>query len=176
MDEIKNRDKLFKKFKKSKLYIEKDIYDVAKCKVRKMVFNKKRSFFENKLSESIGKPKDLWKALKLLGLPHKFCFCKVSALEINNTVEHDGNSVLGSLKNYYSTLAENLVKLLPKARNKYSFNTVTKYYAHMIQGYHFNLTSLSKNLILTILESTRVSKVAGLDSLSGCFVKDGAYF
>ena len=86
-------------FKKSKLHIENNIYNVARYKVRKMVFNKKRSFFDNKLSESIGKPRDLWKALKSLGLPHKFSSCKVSAWKINNTVEHDGNSVLKSLKN-----------------------------------------------------------------------------
>ena len=67
-DEIKNRDKLFKKFKKSKLHIDKDIYNVARYKVRKMIFDKNRSFFEKKLSESIGKPKDLWKSLKSLGL------------------------------------------------------------------------------------------------------------
>ena len=42
VDEIKNCDKLFKKFKKSKLLIDKDIYNVARYKVRKMVFNKKR--------------------------------------------------------------------------------------------------------------------------------------
>ena len=28
-----------------------------------MIFNKKRLFLEKKFSESIGKPKDLWKAL-----------------------------------------------------------------------------------------------------------------
>ena len=79
-DEIKNRDKLFKKFKNSKLHIDKDIYNVARDKVRKMIFNKNRSFFEKKLSESIGTPKDLWKALKSLGLPNKIPSCEVSAL------------------------------------------------------------------------------------------------
>ena len=44
-DEIKNRDKLFKKFKKSKLHIDKDIYNAARYKVRKMIINKMRSFF-----------------------------------------------------------------------------------------------------------------------------------
>ena len=39
-DEIKNRGKLFKKFTKSKLQ---DIYNAARYKVRKMIFNKKRS-------------------------------------------------------------------------------------------------------------------------------------
>ena len=125
-DEIKNRDKLFKKFKKSKLHIDKDIYNAVRYKVRKMIFDKKRSFFEKELSESIGKPKDLWKELKSLGLPHKISSCEVIALKINNTVEHDANLILEGFKNYYSTLAENLVNMLPKAPNKYSINTVIK--------------------------------------------------
>ena len=65
--------------------------------------------------------------------------------------------------------------MLPKAPNKYSINTIIKYYEH-IQGSHFNLASVSKNSILTILKSTQVSKAAGLDSLSGWFLKDGAKF
>ena len=79
-DEIKNRDKLFKKFKNSKLHIDKDIYNVARDKIRKMIFNKNRSFFEKKLSESIGTPRDLWKTLKSLGLSNKIPSCEVSAL------------------------------------------------------------------------------------------------
>ena len=41
----------------------------------------------------------------------------------------------------------------------------------MIQGSHFNLTSVSKNSSLTILKSTQVAKAAGLDGLSGRFLK-----
>ena len=48
-DEIKNQDKLFKKFKKSKLHIQKDIYNAASYKVRQMIFNKMRSFCEKKI-------------------------------------------------------------------------------------------------------------------------------
>ena len=109
-----------------------------------MIFNKKRSLFEKKLSESIGKPKDLWKALKSLGLPNKISSCEVSALKINNTVEHDANSILEGFKNYCSTQAENLVNVLPKVPNKYCINTVIKYYEHMIQTSHFNFASVSK--------------------------------
>ena len=47
-DEIKNRDKLFKKLKKSKLQIDKDIYNAARNEVRKMIFNKKNFFWEKK--------------------------------------------------------------------------------------------------------------------------------
>ena len=46
----------------------------------------------------------------------------------------------------------------------------------MIQGDHFNLASVSENSILTILKATKVSKAAGLDNLSGRFLKDEAKF
>ena len=107
-------------------------------------------------------------------MPNKISSCEVSALKINNTVENDGNSILG-FKNYYWTLAENLVNMLPKALNKYSINTVIKYYEHMIQ-FLILIWHVSENSILTILKSTQVSKAAGLDSLSGWFLKDGAKF
>ena len=66
-EKISVRDKLFKKFKKPKLHIDKEIYKIARCEVQKLISYKKKSFFENKLNDSIGKPKELWKALKSLG-------------------------------------------------------------------------------------------------------------
>ena len=79
---------------------------------------KRDRFLKKNLSQSIGKPKDLWKALKFLGLPNKISSCEVSVLKINNAVEHDANLILEGFKNYYPTLAENLVNMLPKAPNK----------------------------------------------------------
>ena len=87
-NEIKIVINYLKKFKKSKLNINKDIYNAARCKLQKMIVNKKISFFENKLTEFIGKLKDLRKALKSLGLSSKTYFCEVSVLEINHTVQH----------------------------------------------------------------------------------------
>ena len=109
-------------------------------------------------------------------MANKIYSCEVSALKTNNTVEHDANSILEGFKNYYSTLTENLVNMLPKAPNKYFINNVIKYYEHMMQGSHFNFASVSDNSILTILKSTQVSKAAGVDGLSGRFIKDRAKF
>ena len=89
VNEIKNCNRSFKKFKKSKLRIGKGFYNAARYKLQKMIFNKKRTFFENKLTESIGKPKDLWKTLRSLRLPSKTSSCELNALKIKNTVEHD---------------------------------------------------------------------------------------
>ena len=173
-DEIKNRDKLFRKFKKSKLQIDKDIDNATRYKLQKMIINKNRAFLENKLTESIGKPKDLWRALRSIGLPSKTSSCEVNALKINDKVEHDFNSALEGFRNYYSILSENLVKMPPKPTNKYSINSIIKYYEHMILGDYFHLASVSENSILTILKATQVSKAAGIDNLSGRFLKDGA--
>ena len=50
-------------------------------------------------------------------------------------------------------------KVLPKPPNKYSVNTFVKYYEHMTQGNHFNLVSVSKRSILTILKTTKVGAI-----------------
>ena len=76
------------------MQIDKDVYNAARYNLKKMIINKKGKFLENKLIESIGKTKDLWKALRSLGLPSKTSSCEVNALKINSKVKHDLNSVL----------------------------------------------------------------------------------
>lgn len=66
--------------------------------------------------------------MPILGSPNKIYSCKVFALKINNTVEQDVYSILQSFKNYYSNLAESLVKMLPNAPNEYSITIVIKNY------------------------------------------------
>ena len=43
--------------------------------MQKLISYKKKTFFENRLNDSIGKPRELWKALKSLGLPNKTSVC-----------------------------------------------------------------------------------------------------
>ena len=126
-------------------------------------------FFEIKLTESIGNPKDILKGLKSLWLPNQIILSEVEDLKINNTIEHDDNSVLKGFKKYFSALVEKLVKMQPKPPNKYSTSSIIKYYEHMIHGDPFNLAS-----ILTILKTTQVSKAAGPGNLSERFLMDGA--
>ena len=98
----------------------------------------------------------------------------MSALKVNKTVQHDTNLVLCGFRDYYSNLAGNLLKKLPKPPNKFTLNIVFQHYKGIIQSDSFNLATVSENTILTIFKNTKVSKAAGLDSLSGRFLKDGA--
>ena len=70
-EEIERRDKSLAKFKKFRLHSDNESYKKARNKVQRMIKDKKKIFFTGKLNENIGKPKELWKSLKSLGLPSK---------------------------------------------------------------------------------------------------------
>ena len=93
------RDKLFKKYKKTRLHVDKEIYKRARYSVQNLIAKKKKEFFENKLKECIGKPKDLWKAIKSLGLPSPGG-CIVGDLAENQIVKHDAKSILKTFKSF----------------------------------------------------------------------------
>ena len=97
----------------------------------------------------------------------------MSALKFK-TVQHDKNLVLAEFKDYYSNLAGNLLKKLPKTPNKFTLNTVFQHYKGIIQSASFNFVTVSENTIFTILKNIKVSKATDLDSLSGRFLKGGA--
>ena len=65
------REKLFLKFKKSKLHIDEENYKKVKYQVQNLIRKKKREFYETNLRQKINKPKELWKTLKSMGLPSK---------------------------------------------------------------------------------------------------------
>ena len=77
-EEIERRDKSLAKFKKSRLHSDNESYKKARNKVQRMIKDKKKIFFTGKLNENIGKPKELWKSLKSLGLPSKKSSCSTS--------------------------------------------------------------------------------------------------
>ena len=142
--------------------------------MQKLISYKNKKFFENRLHDSIGKPKELWKALKSLGLPSKTSVCRTAALKVKNTTRFETKLSLDVFKNYYSTVAENLLKKLPAPPNRYTFKSVIQYYRHFIRTDAFHLTYTTEIDIEKILRSTNVRKGAGINDLSGRFLKDGS--
>ena len=142
--------------------------------MQKLISYKKKKFFENNLNDSIGRPRELWEALKSLGLPSKTSVCRTTALEVKNTTSFGTKSTLDVFKNYYSTLADSLLKKLPTTPNRYTFITVIQYYRHFIQTDAFHLTCTMEINIEKILRSTNIRKAAGIDDLLGHFLKDGS--
>ena len=89
------------------------IYKIARYEVQTLISYQKKKFFENGLIDSIGKPKELWKALKSLGLPSKTSVCGTTALKVKNVTSFETKSTLDVFKNYYSTLAEKSFEKTP---------------------------------------------------------------
>ena len=69
LEEIIQRDKLFAKFKKTRKISDNQNYKTARNKVQYLIKRKQKNFVVEKLNQNIGKPKELWKSLKSLGLP-----------------------------------------------------------------------------------------------------------
>ena len=102
------QDKLFKNAKYL-LFMKINRFITAPYSVQKLTAKKKK-FFEKKL-------KDLWKAIKSLGLPNKSGGCIVGVLAENQIVKHDTKSILKPFKSFYSSLAGNLLAKLAKPPN-----------------------------------------------------------
>ena len=77
---------------------------------------------------------------KIVGLPSKTSVYGTTALKVKSTTSFEAKSTLDVFKNYYSTLAENLLKKLPTPPNRYTFNSIIKYYRYFIQTDPFHLT------------------------------------
>jgi hypothetical protein len=71
------------KFKRTKLYLDKDLYIEPKNAVQNLI-KKKQTFFVARLNENIGKPKSLWKTLRSMGLDSKKASASNLCLEDEN--------------------------------------------------------------------------------------------
>ena len=141
-----------------------------------MIREKKKHFFEEKLNENIGKPKELWKTLKSLGLPTKNSSNSTNiCLGDKDKLNFEAKSNAEIFKNFFSNLASNLVSKLPQATQRFGMNSVSSYYSkYNLNDGAFTFQKISHNDVYKILKDVNVSKAAGLDDLNGKFLKDGA--
>ena len=140
-----------------------------------MIKNKKKNFFTGKLNENIGKPKELWKSLKSLRLPSKKSSCSTICLEKDRILSFDPKANAEIFKDFYSNLANDLVKKLPNPPNKYGKDVVKKYYENLnLVGKSFSFEPVAHTSVLKLLQQLNPHKSAGIDNLTGKFLKEGA--
>ena len=173
-EEIERRDKSLAKFKKSRLPSDNESYKKARNKVQRMIKDKKKNFFNGKLNENIGKPKELWKSLKSLGIPSKKSSCSTICLEKDGILSFDPKANAEIFKDFYSNLANDLVKKLPNPPNKYGKDAVKKYYENLnLVGKSFSSEPVAHTSVLKLLQQLNPHKSAGIDNLTGKFLKEG---
>ena len=175
-ESISIRKKLLKKFKKSQLNIDHRLFKEAKYNAESLIKIKKKNFFEEKLQENVGKPKELWKTLKNLGLPNK----KSSASKIclqneNGDLTFEPKSNANIFKTFFVNLASNLLSKLPIATNVFNDESTSDFYDDLnIDQNSFHLVNVSEENIFHQLAAINPNKAAGIDHLSGRFLRDGA--
>ena len=156
------------------LHVDKEIYKRARYSVQHLIAKKKEEFFDNKLRQCIGEAQDLWKAIKSLVLPNKSGECIVGALAENQIVKHNTKSIFKVFKNFYSKLSGNLLAKLSKLPNQYTIKFISEYYKKLSLFENFKLDSTTEGYMFNILKNVEVTKAAGIDQISGKFLKDGA--
>ena len=88
-DLILVQEKLFLKFKKSKLHIDEEIYKKIRNQVQKLIKKKSKISMKITLSKKKKKkkkPKELWKILKSMGLPSKAASASNICLKDRNEI------------------------------------------------------------------------------------------
>ena len=101
------------------MHVDKDKYKEARNEVQKLIRTTKKAYFESKLTENIGKPKELWKSLKSLGLKFERSISNINCLENDKSANFDVKDVDKGFCAYFLNLAENLESKLPNSSNKY---------------------------------------------------------
>ena len=137
-----------------------------------MIKQKKIEFCNTKLTENIGEPKELWKALNL-GLPSKKSPSANICLTKDNTTIFGDKENTNIFKKFYSTLADDLVKNLPPASSIFGLSSVCQYYNKTLKlpNTRFKFTFVSEDSVLKILKNMDENKAAGLDNLPGKILK-----
>ena len=109
-----------------------------------------------------------WPALKK-GSDSSVC------LEKDDNIYFDPKINAGIFKDFYSNLASDLVNQLPTATSKYDMNYVRDYYNNIgLVDVPFGFSHVHESQITNILEQFDTNKAAGIDGLSGTFLKSGA--
>ena len=163
------------KFKKSRQYEDNLKYKKPPNNVQALIKKKKRNFVNGKLEDNIGKPKELWKTLKSLGLSEKSKTSSKICLGNDRNLSFDPKTNAETFMIFFSNLAKNLVNKLPIAPNRFGLDTVKNYYEKLnLEGKDFSFSNVTEDTVSKLLNNINPSKASGLDNLAGKFLKEGA--
>ena len=112
---------------------------------QKLMAAKKQALFK-KLSESVGKSKELWNTLKSLGMPNRMVVSNFNAIDDNKSLTYDIKTMSKVFKDFFSNLAKSFLDKLPDPSNKYNLESVFLYYSNftILELFHIKSTSEEK--------------------------------
>ena len=112
----------------------------------------KKETLPRKIKGNASKPKELWKALKFLGLPSKVILVSQISLKDGGKMSFDEKANNNSFKNFNANLALNLLSKLPRASNIFNLDSLTikDFYKRFLntENQKFTFSPASKDEVL----------------------------
>ena len=143
--------------------------------LQKFISKKKKSYFQEKNEKNAINSKELWKALKSLGMKSDRVNQSKIAVKSNGSIQFETTRNANVFKDFNSDLAGNLVRKLPVTLCKFNNNSTEHYYINIEKNCHnFELCNTTLETIKKILPYLGTSKAPGLDGISSKFLRDGA--
>ena len=116
----------------------------------KLIKQKKGQFYKEKLKENIGKPKELWKALKSLGLPSKKGTSSTICPKKDDKICFDDKTNANTFKELFCNLASDLVAKLPLPSKRFGLDTARNYYQDILGllPSKFKFSNVTEDLVI----------------------------
>ena len=160
--EIKVRDKLLKKARKSQIDNDWMHYRQAKNKVTELIRKTKQSYFKNKVAENRKNPRKLWNLIKCLTKDNAESKTGVSQLKDGDVVISDKREIAEMLNLFFVKQPEELLAtLIPDTQSDTSTLPLTT--PHPVA---LKIPDITPKRVTELLLSIPVHKATGNDKLS----------
>ena len=173
---IKDRDNAFYIYRKNRTDDNLNRFKSLRNKANFFIANAKKNFFKSSVEANQNDSKSLWKSLKQLGMPStKSQSSSNVGLNIDGTVNFDKIKVAEKFNQFYTSVADNLVRKLPKALTSFGSGFVFNFYSSKgVLPESFSFAVISEGSVLKYLNTLCPTKATGLDGIPARFVKDSA--
>ena len=160
----KKKDRMYKKYIKNKLPANHQNYNVARNTYFRKVAIEKQNYFKNLFTKHKNDIKKTWHSINLLlGKEQKQSGCKIISAEGKDLTEPF--EIANHFNNYFSTVAENLVKKIP------STNTNPSSFLGPNLSNSFYLYPTTPQEIKKIISSLQTKSSAGTDGIPAFLLK-----
>ena len=159
----------------TKLHVDYEYIKEQQNIVQREIKRKKANYVKEQLQKNSNNPKELWKALKNLGMPCQVSHQPKILLRENNLLQFSEKKNAKTFKDFYRNLAADLVNGLPAAKNIFGINYVKSYCSalNIPSDDSFKLESMNKQEVFKILSNVDPEKACGIDEIPCRMLKDG---
>ncbi|XP_051950049.1 uncharacterized protein LOC127620831 [Xyrauchen texanus] len=176
LDLIRQRDKWFRKFKRSTLSCDYDKYIYFRNQTSYKVQKTKSEFYADAITANLHQPKKLWKVLSDMGVKEK---SKSKSGNISLVIEDkrisDKQQVACVFNTFFTTVAASLFDKLQSVSGRYDPSFVNSFYINKhVTPDAFEIGPVSEERVRLCLSTLSTNKATGQDLIPSRFLSDSA--